>query len=61
MAATVMTVEFGTIYHYFSLAENSEDIFVQFSGQIQTFTEKKVICDILVLNNHVLKSNMNTN
>ena len=24
MAATVMTVEFGTIHHYFSLEENSE-------------------------------------
>ena len=24
MAATVMTVEFGTIYHYSSLEENSE-------------------------------------
>ena len=59
--AAVMTVEFGTIDHYSSLAENSEDIFVQFSGRIQTFSEKNVICDILVLNNHVLKSNMNTN
>ena len=30
MAATVMTVEFGTIHHYSSLEENSEACQVQF-------------------------------
>ena len=33
MAATVMTVEFGTIHIYSSLEENSEALFVQFFEQ----------------------------
>ena len=37
MAATVMTVKFGTIHHSSSVEENSEA--VQFCGQIQELTE----------------------
>ena len=48
MAATVMTVEFGTIYHYSSLEENSKAFFVQFFGQVQILSEHYVNCDILV-------------
>ena len=42
MAATVTTVEFGTIYHYSSLEENSEALFVYFSGQLQKLTLRKL-------------------
>ena len=49
MAATVMTVEFGTIHHYSSLEENSEPCLqVQFFEQIQNLTEHYVNYDILV-------------
>ena len=44
MAATVMTVEFGTIHLYSSLKKNS----VSALGQIQKSTEYYVNCDILV-------------
>ena len=60
MAATVMTIGFGTIHHYSSLEENSET-FVQFFEQIQQLTEQYVNYDRLVSNKHVLNSNMNTN
>ena len=61
MAATVMTVEFGTSYHYSSLKENSEACVCSSLKQIQQLNEHFVNCDILVKNNHVLNSNMNTN
>ena len=62
MAATVMTVEFGTIHHYSSLEEDSETFFfMQFFRQIQNLIEQYVNCDILVKNNHVLNNNKNTN
>ena len=48
MAATVMTVEFGTIYHYSSLEENSEAFLCSFFGQVQKLSEHYVNCDILV-------------
>ena len=50
MAATVMTVEFGTIHHYSysSLEENCEACFMQFFEQIQKFTEHYENYDILV-------------
>ena len=48
MAATVMTVEFGTSHNYFSLEENSEAWVVQFFEQIQNLTEHFVNYDILV-------------
>ena len=48
MGATGMTVEFGTIHHYFSLEESSEALFVQFFEQIQKLTEHYVNYDILV-------------
>ena len=35
MASTVITVEFGTIHHYFSLLENSE------ARVLQLFTQMK--------------------
>ena len=35
MAATVMTVEFGTSHHYSSLEENSEACLLQFFEKIQ--------------------------
>ena len=48
MAATVMTVEFGTIHHYSSL--EVWGLFVQFFdfGQIQKLTEYYVNWHILV-------------
>ena len=61
MAATVMTVESNTIHHYSSLEENSKTCFLQFFEQVQQLTEHYVNHDILVKNNHVLNSNMNTN
>ena len=45
MAATVITVEFGTIHHYSSLEECS--LFVQFFEQIQKLTGIYVNYDIL--------------
>ena len=48
MAATVMTVEFGTIHHYFSPEENSEACLCSSSEKIQKFTEHYVNYDILV-------------
>ena len=48
MAATVMTVEFGTINHFSSLEESSEVLFVQFFKQIQKLIENKVNYNILV-------------
>ena len=48
MAATVMTVEFGTIHHYSSLDENSEACFMQFFEQIQKLSEHYVNYDSLV-------------
>ena len=42
MAATVMTVEFGTIHHYSSLEENSEALLVQFFEQMQKSTDHYV-------------------
>ena len=59
MAATVVTIEFGTIHHYSSLEENSEARFVQFFGQV--LTEHYVRYDILVYNNHAFDSSMITN
>ena len=45
MAATVMTVEFGTIHHYSSLEWS---LFVQCFEQIQKLTEQYVNFDILI-------------
>ena len=47
MAATVVTVEFGTIHHYSSLAEKFWSMFLQFFEQIQ-LTEHYANYDILV-------------
>ena len=61
MAATVMTVEFGTIQHYSSLV--SEACVTQFFGVWidENLTENYINCDILIQNKHVINSNMNTN
>ena len=49
MAATVMTVEFGTIHHYSSLEENSEACLCSsLDTDIQQFTEHYVNYDILL-------------
>ena len=51
MAATVMTVEFGTIHHYSSLEENSEACLcssLSSCEEIQKLTEQYVNYDILV-------------
>ena len=48
MAATVMTAEFDTIYHYSSLEEKFWSLFVQFFEQVQILTEHYVDYDILV-------------
>ena len=49
MAATVMTIKFGTIHHYSGLEENSEAYnYVQFFEQIQKLIEHFVNYDILV-------------
>ena len=48
MAATVMTVEFGTSHHYSSLEEKFCSLVVQFFEQIQILTENFVNYDILV-------------
>ena len=48
MAATVMTVEFGTKHHYSSLEKKFWSLFVQFFGLLQKSTEYHVNCDILV-------------
>ena len=58
MAATVMTVEFGTIHHYSILEEISETCLCSY---LQKLTEHYVNYDILVQNNYVLNSNINTN
>ena len=47
MAATVMTVEFGTIHHS-SLEEKFWSLFVQFFERVQKLTEHYVNYDILV-------------
>ena len=38
MSATVMTVEFGIIHHYFSVEEKC--LFVRFFEQVKTLTEQ---------------------
>ena len=48
MAATAMTVEFGTIYHYSSLAENSEICLWSSLNRFKKFIEHYVNYDILV-------------
>ena len=48
MAATVMTVEFGTIHHYSRLRGKFWSLFVQFFEQIQKLTEHYIKYDILV-------------
>ena len=48
MAATVMTVEFGTIHHCSRLEGNFWSLFVQFFEQIQKLSELYVNYDILV-------------
>ena len=47
MAATVMTVEFGTINHYSSLEENSEACLCSLLDRYTKITEHYVNCDIL--------------
>ena len=64
MATTDMTVEFGTIHHYSSLEENSEACLCSSLNRLDTkinWTFNKKKNDILVQNNHVLNSNVNTN
>ena len=46
MAATVMTVEFGTIHHYSSLEENSE--ICLYSSRVQIVIEHCVNYNMLV-------------
>ena len=49
MAATVMTVEFGTIHHYSSLEKTFWSLFLQFFlMKVQKLTEHYVNYDILV-------------
>ena len=48
MAATVMTVEFGTSHHDSSLRGKFWSLFVQFFEQIKKLTEHFVNYDILV-------------
>ena len=49
MAATLMTVEFGNIHHYFSLEERKHwSLFVQFFEQIQQLTIHYLNYDLLV-------------
>ena len=60
MAATFMTVEFGTINHFSSLKKILKFV----CAVLQTDTTinwNYVNYNILVLNNHVLNINMNTN
>ena len=55
MAATVMTVEFGTIHQCSSLEENSEACLCSsLNSDQQKLTEHYVNYDTLVKNNHVL-------
>ena len=62
MTATVMTVEFGTIYRYSSLEEHFVKACLRISfEQIKRLTEHYVDNDILIQNKPVLNSNMNTN
>ena len=61
MAAIVMIAAFGTIHYYFSLSEYSEACLCNFFGQTLKLIENYANWDILVLNNHDLNSNMNTN
>ena len=56
-----MTVEFGTIHHFSSPVGKFWGSFVQFFEQILKLTEHYVNYDILVQNNLVLNSNVNTN
>ena len=48
MAATVMTVEFGTIHHYSSVEEHSEATLCSSLNRIQKLTEQNVNYDIMV-------------
>ena len=48
MAATVMTVEFGTIHHYSSLEENSEACLCSSLNRYKKLIEYYVNDDILV-------------
>ena len=48
MAATVMTVEFGTIHHYSSLEENSEACLCSSLNKYKKFLNINVSYDILV-------------
>ena len=47
MAATVLTVEFGTIHHYSGLDENSEACLCSFLNRYKKITEHYVNSDIL--------------
>ena len=48
MAATLRTVEFGTIHHFSSLEKKHWSLFVQFFEQMQKLSEHYVNYDILV-------------
>ena len=48
MAATVMTVEFGTIHHYSSLEENSEACLFSSLNRYKKVTQHYVNYDILI-------------
>ena len=48
MAATGMTVEFGTIHHYFRLQKKFWSLVMQFFERIQKLTEHYIKYDILV-------------
>ena len=61
MAATVMAVEFCSSHYNSSLEEKAEAFFVELFLQIQKLTDQYVNYGILVKNNRVLHSNMNTN
>ena len=61
MAATIMTVEFGTIHHYSSLEKYSEACFCSSLNKYKKLTQHYVNYDILVENNHVFISNMDIN
>ena len=43
MVATVMTVEFGTIHHYFSLKENSEASLSSSLGHIYNYVNTEIL------------------
>ena len=48
MAATIMTVEFGTIHHFSTSGGKFWSLFAQFFEQIQKLPEHYVNYDILV-------------